>query len=49
MSEVFIFCFGCYGRAQTQYLSWLVHQTAVRAFNRDLFLMKDIPCFLQHI
>ena len=25
-----------------QYLSWVVHQTIVRVFNRYLFLMKDI-------
>ena len=26
---------------RSQYLSWVVHQTIVRAFNRYLFLMKD--------
>ena len=40
VSEVFVFCFGCYGRAQ--YLSWVVHQTIVRVFNRYLLLMKGI-------
>ena len=38
--EVFVFCFGCYGWAQ--YLSWVDHQTIVRAFNDYLFLMKYI-------
>ena len=37
---LFVFCFGRYGRAK--YLSWVVHQTVVRAFNRYLFPMKDI-------
>ena len=40
VQEVFVFCFGCYGRAQHVY--WVVHQTIVRAFNRYLFLMKYI-------
>ena len=37
--EVFVFCSGCYGQAQ--YLSWVVHQTILRAFSRYLFPMKD--------
>ena len=32
------FCFGCYGRAQ--YLSGVVQQTIIRAFNRYLFRWK---------
>ena len=38
--EAFAFCFGCCRWAQ--YLSWVFHQIIVGAFNRYLFLMKDV-------
>ena len=45
--EVFVFCFGCYWRAQ--YFSWVVHQTIVGAFKRYLFPMNDIFRVSSHI